>query len=498
MSRVNSRMFGIAVVAGLIGLSVLAQDAPKGEKSDKSPDKTKPSTVKVEKSPIKVETSFKGVFEATDMAEVMVKPEVWQSLPVLKAVEAGTKVKEGDVLIEFDPEKIDKAIKEQETDQKMAEISMKIAELDVPLTEKSFPLDMAAAERQIKHAREDFEKWLRDKQLSIDSANFSLKSSENSLENAKEELKQLEKMYRSKDLTEETEEIILKRQRFQVEAAEHFLRLSKNRRDQTINVDLPRREREMRDNMERAELNWAKAKEAMPMSFEQKKLAFEKAKYDRSKAKEKYENLKKDRQLFTVKAPAAGVVYYGKCVQGNWTGSPMKLQKGGTVMGEEVFMTIIKPGALFVRGSVDEKDCKAINPGNPCKYSVPAFPDAKLSGTIEKIAPVPVGGNYEVKAKVDSNGVGIIPGMTCMVKVTTYENKEALTVPAGVVFTDENDDEKPYVYKVVGAGKPEKVFVKVGKKSGGKAEILSGLSEGDEVLKEKPAKDDKKNDKKDD
>ena len=85
--------------------------------------------------------------------------------------------------------------------------------------------------------------------LSIDSMEFSLRSSQQQLENQKEELKQLEKMYRSKDLTEETEEIILKRQRFAVEQSEHFLRLTKNRRDQVINVDLPRREREMKDGL---------------------------------------------------------------------------------------------------------------------------------------------------------------------------------------------------------------------------------------------------------
>lgn len=490
MFRFNCRMFGFAFVAGLLGLSVLAQDAPKAsDKGDKTTEKPKVATVKVEKGLIKTDVSFKGNFEATEMVEVMVKPEVWQTLPVLKAAEAGTKVEKGDFLVEFDPEKIDKAIKEQETDQKMADIAMKMAELDFPLSEKSYPLDMAAAERGIKHAREDFDKYMRDRQLAIDSANFSLKSSENSLANAKEELKQLEKMYRSKDLVEETEEIILKRQRFQVEAAEHFLRLSQNRRDQTLNVDMPRREREMRDNLERAEIAWAKAQFALPMGKEQKALGFEKSKMERQKSKEKYDNLKKDRQLFTVKAPAAGVVYYGKCVQGNWTGSPAKLQKGGTVMGEEVFMTIVKAGPMIIRGSVDEKDFKSLSVGNTCKISTPAFPDAKITGSIEKVGTVPVGGSYEVRAKVNPTDAGVIPGMSAMVKVITYEKKDALTLPAGVVFTDEGDEDKPYVYKSVGGGKPEKVMVKVGKKFGGKAEILSGLAEGDEVLKEKPSKD---------
>ncbi len=475
-------------LAAAIGFAT-AQDTPKGgDKSEKS-EKPKTPTAKVEKGLIKNEVSFKGVFEAIETAEVNIKPEVWSSFPVVKAVEPGTQVKAGDVLIEFDPEKIDRAIRDLETEQRMSDLQLKGAEVDLPLTERSFPLDMASAERAFKHAKEDFDKWMSvDKKLSMESTEMSLKNAQSNLDNQKEELKQLEKMYRSKDLTEETEEIILKRQRFAVEQAEHFFKLSKNRHDQTLNVDLPRREREMRDGLERAEINYNKTKNTLPMSLEQKKLSLEKAKYDRARSKERFDNLKKDRQLFTVKAPADGIVYWGRCVQGSWSGSPTKLQKGGSVLGDEVFMTIIKTKDLFVRGSVDEKDCRVVAAGQGCKLATPAYPDAKLTGQIEKVASVPVGGSYEVRVKVKPVDVAVIPGMSAMVKVVTYENKDALTLPGGVIFSDD-DDEKTYVWKTGGeGGKPTKVSVKVGKRTGGKAEIMSGLSEGDEVLLTKPGK----------
>jgi HlyD family secretion protein len=482
MSRTPVRLLALTAMAAVFGFAV----AQEGPKTPEKSEKPKSPTAKAEKGPIKAETSFKGVFEASETVEVQVKPEVWSTMTVVKAAEPGTKVKAGDVLAEFDPEKIDKAIRDQEHDQRMADLALKMAELDLPLAERTTPLDLAAAEQGLQRAREDFEKYLReDKQLQIDSVKMSLKSSESMLENQKEELKQLEKMYRSKDLTEETEEIILKRQRFAVEQAEHFLRTAKNRHDRTLAIDLPRRERDMRDSLERAEIAFAKARHAIPMSLEQKKLSMEKAKYERVKAKEKFDHLKKDRQNFTVKAPAAGVVYWGKSVQGQWQSSPTKLQKGGTVMGDEVFMTIIKEGPLFVRASVDEKDSRAVAAGNACKIATPAFPDAKLSGTIEKVVPVPVGGNYEVRVKLEKPSVEVIPGMTAMVKVITYEKKDAVTVPAAAVFSDEGEDDKFHVFKVSN-GKPEKTSVKVGKRAGGKAEILDGLDVGDEVSLTKP------------
>ena len=69
-----------------------------------------------------------------------------------------------------------------------------------------------------------------------------VKSSREYLDYTKEELRQLEKMYRSKDLTEETEEIILRRQRFQVESREQYLKEAELQRDQKLKVDLPRQE----------------------------------------------------------------------------------------------------------------------------------------------------------------------------------------------------------------------------------------------------------------
>jgi HlyD family secretion protein len=487
MPRWTRRLTAPALFAAALAGGALADDAAPATR-DKAPA-VKPPTYKVVPAPFRVEVALKGVFESAAMTEVLVKPEAWTGgLTVVKAAEPGTAVKPGDVLLTFDREKIDKAIRDLEAEQQLADLAIRQSELELPILERSTPLEMAAAERAKDRTDEDLRKFLAtDKPLAVESAQFQVRNAANFLEYAEEELKQLQKMYR-KDLTEETEEIILKRQRNQVEQAKFTLRMAENRRDQSLKVELPRREQDLRDMSAKAGIAWEKAQHALPLALNQRRLALEKARYERARGAERLANLKKDRDLFTVKSLAEGVVYYGRCVQGQWPNAATlvtRLQKGGSVQADEVFMTIVRPRPLAVRASVEEKDLRFVTPGAGCKVVPAAFPDTRLDGKVEKVSPVPVGGNFEVRVAVDANEPSVVPGMACTIKVVPYAREEALAVPAVAVFDDELNEDRHYVYRL-GANGPEKRPVTVGKRSGGRAEITSGLRAGDEILLAKP------------
>jgi HlyD family secretion protein len=498
MLRRTRRLLPLTLLAvAFVGAALAANDEPAAKSKATNPGlgAVKPPTYKVEKAPFKVEITLKGMFESGAMTEVLIKPEVWGpgmggGLTVVKAAEAGATVKAGDVLLTLDREKIDRAIRDQEADQQLADLAIRMAELDLPITERSAPLELASAERAKARADEDLRKFLSiDKPLAVESAEFGVRSMAHNLEYVEEELKQLEKMYRKKDLTEETEEIILKRQRNQVDSAKFMLKQTENRRDQTLKVDLPRREQDMKEGVTRANISYEKVRTTSPLGVSQKRLALEKAKYERARGAEKLANLKKDRELFTIKSPAEGIVYYGRCVQGQWptaAGLVSRLQKGGSIQADEVFMTIVRPWPMTVRAAVEEKDRGLVAAGAACKVTPAALPDVKLAGKIDRVSRVPVGGSFEAVVTFDAApGEAIVPGMACTVKAVTYTNPEAVTVPAVAVFDDELNEDQHYVYKVGPKG-PEKHVVTVGKRSGGRAEITSGLSVGDEILLSKP------------
>ncbi len=482
---------------------------PPAEKSKKTDDSAKAAasplpTAKVERGPFKIDLELKGIFEAEDMTEVVLRPEAWTPdvrgiFTVLKAVEQGAQVHKGQTIVTLDLEKIDQMIDDLKVDKRLADLSLKEAEEELPVVEKNTPLELAAAERAKRVADEDLKYFLEiGRPHAEKSALFEVKSAGQWLEYAKEELRQLEKMYRAKDLTEETEEIILKRQRNAVESAAFNLRSAEIRRDETLKVDLPRKEVTLKEATVKNALSFDKARNILPLALSQKRLALEKMKYERTKAEDKLHKFERDRETMTVKAPADGLVYYGKCLHGKWTSAASmmeKLQRGGILMPDEVFITIVKPRPVFIRAAIEEKDLHLARAGMKGKIAPVPYPDLKLGGAIKSISPIPVTpGSFEgiISIEISKEADALKPGMACTIKLVPYVKEDALTVPAGAVFTDDLDEDKHYVFLATKGGKHEKRTITIGKKTDKKIELRLGLQEGDEILLEKPKDQEKK------
>ncbi len=478
--------FLLAVGVGfLVVLRTTAADGP-----PEKPVPAKPPTVKVEKSTLVAAVTAKGVVEAGTTDEVSIKLKAWMGPLAVKKVlvEHGTAVKKGDVLVEFDPEKLDQAIRDARQDRAISELALRQTELELPILEKQLPLDMAAAERDNKIALEDLKRFLDiDKPQSLQSAEFQLKSSAFSLEYAKDELKQLQKMYKDKDLTEETEEMVLKRQKYSVEMAEFSFKRSKLTTEQTVKIDLPRREQTARDTAAKSDLSFSKTKDSLPLSLAQKKLSFSKLKYEEVKAKDKLADLEADRAALTVIAPADGLVYYGKAVRAQWSGGTT-LAPGGIVQTGEVFLTVVGTASLFVRAEVDEKDLRGLKAGLAGKATATAFPETPLAAKVTRVAAAPLGGKYEVRLELagDPAAMGVVPGMTCSVRLVTAQRKDALSLPASAIFSDDTDEPSNFIYLSGKADMLGKRAVKIGKAFGDRVEILEGAKLGDEVLASKP------------
>jgi multidrug efflux pump subunit AcrA (membrane-fusion protein) len=462
------------------------------EKTADKPEAKKRKTHKVEPKRLKVDVSLDGVFVASEMTEVPLRPEAWTDYEIEEVVEHGKKVREGEPLFKFDDEKLEEAIDDLELEQRLNELAIRKTEEELPRMEKTLKMNYEVAERSNRQAQEDFERYQEiERPQTVKSAEFMVKYYGFSLDYEKDELEQLEKMYEADDLTEETEEIVLKRQRNSVEFAEYSLENAKLNRDETLNVRLPRFDIEIRESLERAEMALARAKLSLSVDLNQARYELEQRKEARTKSLDRHGKLLEDRGLMEIRSPAEGIVFYGQCVNGRWSDTASLITKykpHSNVSPGSILMTIVKERPVYITASLDEGKRPEVGEGQKATIALPAEGADQLDAKVKSISPIPVSqGKFEIEFELAQEDIPdwVVAGMSCKIEVKSYDKKDAITVPKAAVRDDEDDVNKKYVWIIADPededAKPERRDVTLGKRSGEDIEIVKGLKAGDVV-----------------
>ena len=460
---------------------------PKAEEAAK-PDK--PRIHKVRKGDFKEEVKLSGVFEAAKMAEVSVEPEAWSQLKIVQIAAHGARVKKGDVLIQLDVEDLDKALREKAAAVELGALALKQAVEELRALEQSTPEQLAQVERGHKRSLADQDRYAKiDRPMAVKAAEQALKQRRDSLEYTREELRQLEKMYKADELTEETEEIVLKRQKDAVGRAEFAMEQAKLAHEKAMKIDLPRQDEDMASARKAADEAHRSKLVTVPLALSKKRLEVAKMQRDHPEAVQGLADLKKDRGLMTVRAPADGIVYYGQCERGKWTtGAALagKLIVGGALPAKQVVLTVADAAELLVRTSVPEKELHRLRKGMTGQAVPTGYPDRKLKVELAAFDTVPLpAGQFDATLKVAGKPGPLTAGMTCELTLSAYEKKGVLAVPAAAVRSDGDDPKERFVWLKT-PGQPQKRVVKVGRTHEGKTEVIEGLAEGDEVFLDPP------------
>lgn len=453
------------------------------------------NTTKVTAGPFRVEVTLDGAFESRSMSEIILRPEEWNELTIKDIVPHGARVKKGDVILQLDPRKINDAIRDLEAGMNAAELAIRQNEVEIGATEPLLPLGMDAAARARRNAVADLERFNKlERDLTVRQSEEALKRTRQYLEMEEAELRELEKMYKADDLTEETEEIILKRQRDAVDAARFQLEVAKIEQEKALKIELPRKEEGLKDAATRQSVLFEKSRNALPMALLKLKLDSEKLKLDRAKSIEKLEKLKHDQESMAIRAPRDGVVYYGACVLGNFPNSTelaAKLRRGGAIVPNDVVLTVVDVSDLAIRATVPEKQLSQVKRGVTGFATWADSDDCRGDVRVESLSAVPIGpGKFTATLEVANVGdrctVTPLPGMTCTVTLLIYAKETAVTVPATAIQTDDWDRTKKFVHIAAADGNREKRSVTIGRKTDKRVEITDGLQAGETIFTTKP------------
>lgn len=462
-------------------------DSPdKAENAEKKPTK-KVETVEVVKKPFRVFKTLKGLLESEAATEIKTDFKTWTDLKIKTVAKQG-KVAQGDTLVEVDTESIDKAITEAEFALRSTKFSQQLMSLDAKKSAETFELEKAIAKLSWQSAQED-NKYYKETTIPQREKDqkFEEKTAGYYLEYSKDELDQLTQMYTEDELTEESEAIVLKRAKRSVESAEFYRdnnlrRLERNRKYQN-----PRSDQREEQSFARSRMEFEKSEVVLPIEKEKSKIALAKADFQLSQKEKALKELVEDRAKMTIKSETGGILFYGECDRGKWSGE-RDLKRDSKLPAKAVVMTVVDTNQLIIRASADEASLSSFTAGLSGKAKFAAADDKIVPCTIDSIERIPLeDGKYDCKVTVQNipADANLIPGMGCTMSFLTYVNNDAMVVPKASVFSDD-DGFTHYVYLLNEKAEPRKADVVAGKTAGDEIEILNGLSDGDQIAKKKP------------
>ncbi len=495
-------------LALLMPASTWAADESKTEAPEKpAKSETDAHTVKTERFDFAIRLN--GTLMPAEAKPIIAAPERFSSLRITSIAPNASYVKKGDTLLTFDLTELEKLIESYEKSIVERELGLLRAKNELTSLKKLTPMQMAENKRALERAKDDH-KYLLETRIPLgkESIEREVLSAERSLAYSSEELRQLEKMYTDDDLTEETEEIVLKRSRWAVEGAEFRLKNAKIDADRQLEVNIPRQINDAKEEIEKRAISLARAEIELPAALEQNELEVAALEKELNDYRDALTELKADQKHLTnMTAPIDGIVLYG-----DWTGSQppsnvadieRRLLIGSSFGVHTTFITVVSqtPGAIAVslpeqyRSLVNWNGKTTESPTETGRYAALKASNAVAFGVgIEWISPTLQADNtYATKLTIDTKSDAFSdqksftasPGMNASVTLVDYESPEAVMIPSDYIqIKFKNGKLLRYVHLLGDDETTTEAPVTYQRASKENVEILTGLKAGDKISKE--------------
>ncbi|MEA3376018.1 MAG: efflux RND transporter periplasmic adaptor subunit [Chloroflexota bacterium] len=175
----------------------------------------------------------------------------------------------------------------------------------------------------------------------------------------------------------------------------------------------------------------------------------------------------------TLRAPFSGIV------------SQVNMTPGEVSPTRQPPIVLLDRSGFHMTISVDELDISRLKEGQSAEMTLEALPEAIVTGTVRTIAPIAGTESgvvtYDVVIDLAATDAALRPDMTASATIVIEELADVLRIPAWAVRVD-RETGQTFVYRRVGE-QIERVDVEIGARYEGIAQVLSGLSEGDELVR---------------
>ncbi|MGH7726515.1 MAG: efflux RND transporter periplasmic adaptor subunit [Candidatus Eiseniibacteriota bacterium] len=171
-----------------------------------------------------------------------------------------------------------------------------------------------------------------------------------------------------------------------------------------------------------------------------------------------------------VRAPFSGVV------------GRRRISPGAYVRAGDVITDLARTDMLRLAFQAPERFAGRLRNGTKVEVRPAAFPDRTFGGTVAVVDPVIDSRTRTISlvARIPNRDRSLVPGMSADVVATLSERTDALTVPDEAVFAE---GDQSFVYKLAPDTTVVRTAVTLGTREAARVEVLSGLSEGDRVVR---------------
>ncbi|WP_419189371.1 efflux RND transporter periplasmic adaptor subunit [Stieleria marina] len=407
-------------------------------------------TQKVKRGPFDHIVLEQGEIESSSNTEVICEVKsrgTGGGIAILWVADEGTRVKEGDKLVELDSSQLETQVKEDKIQVIMAAANVTTAEATLEQAkiareeylegiyktdEKAIQSEMAIAEQELRKAKLALGSSQRlvakglVKSLQLDADKFAVANAQNQLESAKGRLKVLQNLTRKKMLVQYDSDI---------ESASAQL-----------------------------------------------------AAYQSELAEEETELAETEAQIkkCVMTAPSSGVVVHANRYSSRGGNAEFVVEAGSTVRERQAIIRLPDPSQMQIKCKVNESRITLISEGMPVKIAVDAIPGMKLQGRVSKVNRYAEPGSffsssikeYATIVEVIDPPESIRTGMTAEAQIFVEQLEDALQIPIQGLY--EHGD-KMYSLVQTGPQSFETRLVKISATNDTMASITEGL-EADETV----------------
>jgi multidrug resistance efflux pump len=364
-----------------------------------------------------------GVLAPTVAEGISLWPEAFRGeLLVLEIVAHGAPVEAGDVVAQLETRTILEQLRQAEMDVRSAELKHASLLQKNQMAAQAAASKLARTSAGLERARRSLEGYTTH-ELAFSSRSDGLSGvrEQHWVEDQRDELDQLEMMYEADELTDATEEIVLKRSRRDLDMTEQRNALSRDQRAYQVEYTRAMQREQRGEAVQKQEQELAHLQRTQGLDAAGRADAEIRSSAEFEKKRAQFERLQRDLELLTIRAPRGGILLYGKARDYRPGGSAPRLARGSVLSARKDVVLVADPAQLQVAVDVPESALVKVRDGAPAVVRPVARPDMELRGTLS-LATYPAGrkgdqGTFEGVIELSEAAPDLVVGMHVQVEL---------------------------------------------------------------------------------